>query len=306
MRRISTGRNLNASRTETSVVLGLVFFLWLPAIAGADVTPPVWRITSGAQSLYLIGTVHLMPPEEARLPGHLRNIVESGDVLYFEVDPENLNPGELQNVLLEHAFLPDEQQLGDVLTEDLWSRVQKSALELGLLPRQIAPFRPWHVAQLLTSFALIEAGLDPDAGNEAQLHLAAARRRIPVRGLETAGEQIQFLASLSEGAQVQLLEQSIDDISNVEAQIEAMLQAWRSNDIDFFEALLEDMREYGELYNAVIVNRHRQWLPLIENVIIEAEPQTVVIAVGALHLYGSDGILSELYRLGYDAEPVYP
>ncbi|TVQ24721.1 MAG: TraB/GumN family protein [Spirochaetaceae bacterium] len=306
MKRMRTRPDRARTRIATVLPVCLVLFLLLPVFAGADVTPPVWRISSASQSLYLIGTVHLMPPEEARLPGHLRSIVESGDVLYFEVDPENLDPGELQSFLLEHAFLPAGQQLSDLLTEDLWSRVQKSALELGLLPRQIAPFRPWYVAQLLTSFAMLEAGLDPDAGNEAQLHLAAARRRIPVRGLETAEEQLQFLASLSEDAQIQLLEQSMDDIRNVEAEIEAILQAWRSNDIDYFEALLDDMREHEELYNAVIVNRHLQWLPLIEDAIHETETPTVVIAVGALHLYGSDGLLSELHRLGYDAEPVYP
>ena len=63
------------------------------------------------------------------------------------------------------------------------------------------------------------------------------------------------------------------------------------------ETLLVGMRDYPELYQALVVNRNKDWLPYIERALQEKKP--VFIVVGALHLVGKKGLVSLLKEKGY-------
>ncbi len=303
-----TLRTMVIRPTVRSALTLLCCLLFLDAYAHADAarTPPLWRIDYDGRSMYLLGTVHLMPPRDARLDAHVRSILRASDALILEVDPGLADPASLGNALSRHAFLPDDTSLAEVLPPSTWAQVQHFGLRLGLLPMQIGPFRPWYVAQLLTGFAMAEAGLDPEAGTEAQLHLAAAVNRVPIYGLESIDQQLGIFSDLPMQAEIALLEQSLEDIQNMDSEIERLLYAWSTNDVSYFETLLDELQDDTELYQAVIVERHTLWLPQLLSFLYNEEMRTTLVAVGTLHLYGEDGLLDELYRLGFPSEPVLP
>lgn len=56
-----------------------------------------------------------------------------------------------------------------------------------------------------------------------------------------------------------------------------------------------------ELNRKMIVDRTRSWFPAIDRIIAQNRS---LVAVGALHLYGEDGILAHLEKQGYTVAPV--
>jgi uncharacterized protein len=57
------------------------------------------------------------------------------------------------------------------------------------------------------------------------------------------------------------------------------------------------MREYPELYQALVVSRNQDWLPHIERALRQQNP--VFMIVGTLHLLGKEGLIAILKEKGY-------
>ncbi len=79
-----------------------------------------------------------------------------------------------------------------------------------------------------------------------------------------------------------------------------MVRAWATGDVEALDEYVNgDLREdEPEVYEAVIVQRNRNWIPQIEAV-LEGEG-TVFIAVGAGHLPGDEGVIELLRDQGYE------
>jgi len=63
-----------------------------------------------------------------------------------------------------------------------------------------------------------------------------------------------------------------------------------------------DQKEFPELMESMLYQRNAQWLPVMERMI--ADKDTEFVLVGALHLVGKRGLLSQLQRRGYRVEKV--
>jgi hypothetical protein len=60
--------------------------------------------------------------------------------------------------------------------------------------------------------------------------------------------------------------------------------------------MLDEMKQYPELYRTIVVNRNVSWLEQIEELLDDQDDYLVI--VGALHLIGEDGIPSLLDERG--------
>ncbi|HJD92880.1 TraB/GumN family protein, partial [Bacteroides coprosuis] len=56
-------------------------------------------------------------------------------------------------------------------------------------------------------------------------------------------------------------------------------------------------------WKKMVDNRNQSWIPLLEQFL---SSQTCFIAVGALHLPGSNGVIHLLKEKGYTVEPIQP
>ncbi len=78
-----------------------------------------------------------------------------------------------------------------------------------------------------------------------------------------------------------------------------MVDAWRYGDIEFLEnSLLADMQEFDELHQAIVVDRNRNWVVRIEDLLREKDDYLII--VGALHLVGDQGVPNLLSQRGFD------
>jgi uncharacterized protein YbaP (TraB family) len=118
-----------------------------------------------------------------------------------------------------------------------------------------------------------------------------------IEGLETIDEQLGFLDGLSPEAQNDLLIQTLGEGAEISVLMDDMISAWRTGDIAYLEdAILSEMAQYPEIYDAIVVQRNRRWVDAITELLDDEDDYLVI--VGALHLIGEHGVPAMLEERG--------
>ena len=273
----------------------------LPAADGDH--PALWRVDGGDSTLYLFGTMHLLPEGHTPLAPVIERAFDSSDVLVLEMNLSNLNQAEIQQLMFQRGLNMDGRRLSTIVGPERWPEVRSAVEQVGLQPVLLEGMQPWLAGMTLTLTSLHQLGMRPDQGVESYL-LRRAGNAMEVRELEKFREQLGVLANLAEETQIALLMQTAREMDDLESITMQTLEAWAVGDVAAQERyLLETYSDYPDLYKALIVDRHRDWLPQLETML--AEPGTYFIAVGALHLVGEDSVLQALRRAGHAPQRIH-
>src|SRR5687767_9416438 len=83
----------------------------------------LWEITGNGLSnpSYLFGTMHILCAEDARLSENLKRIIKDADLIYFEIDMDNMM--EMLGAL-KYLKMNDNKKLSDLLTPEEYQRVK--------------------------------------------------------------------------------------------------------------------------------------------------------------------------------------
>jgi uncharacterized protein YbaP (TraB family) len=157
------------------------------------------------------------------------------------------------------------------------------------------------VALTMTALQLQKLGFDPNYGVDRYLAERAAKSGKTMVGLETVAFQIGLIDQLPERDQESMLRQSLKEMDLLDRGLDQIVRTWSTGDVTALEGLLlSGMREYPAVHRTIIVDRNRRWLPRIEKMIEQGE--SALIAVGAAHLVGKDGVIELLRARGYTVE----
>lgn len=271
----------------------------VPAHAQTEPAPPIWVIEGEESAVYLIGTVHLMRTEVDWQSTEIDDILAGADVLWLEL-PDLDPPDDLDALIMQYGISPD-QPLSALLTEE-----ERADLE-AILDQHDVPYdafehlRPWFAYIQLTGLAMIEAGLDPEAGIDVQLLSQAQALDIPVMGFETFESQLFVLSDMSEEAQVDILRMTIAEYEDAMDELVEQLESWIDGDLSLIEAgTMEIAEEMPEFYDVLFAQRNHMFADGIEEIV--AGQGTALVAVGLGHFVGPDSIPDILEDRGYTLE----
>ncbi|HSS46735.1 MAG TPA: TraB/GumN family protein, partial [Burkholderiales bacterium] len=127
--------------------------------------------------------------------------------------------------------------------------------------------------------------------------------------LESVEEQISVFDSLPTDVQVGLLKQTVTHHDLIPGMVEKSIQAYLKRDLgamwDINNSIMEtdtDKRFNETFLQRVLYDRN---VRMVERLQPRLEEGDVFVAVGALHLYGSKGVLSLLKARGYQITRMY-
>lgn len=257
-----------------------------------------WTVRGRHNTIYLLGSVHVLKPSESKLPPEVLRAYTHAHALVMEVPLSDLSVGKLLSLTLELGTLPQGKTLAAVLGPTLYSDLSLHAKPLGLDPAYLSHFQPWLAALTVEQLELAKAGFDIDAGADMQLARRAQADHKPIIGLETAKDQLSLFARLTDAQQREFMQYTLQDADDAPREVESMVAAWREGDTGALEkALHEGFDQFPALYQALTTDRNRKWLAEILPLL--REDQDYLIVVGALHLVGHDGVIDLLQRRGY-------
>lgn len=275
----------------------LTLLLLISSFANAaDRQHVLWSVKGKQNTVYLLGSMHLLPKNE-QLPPAMLEAYKDAEQLVMEIDMDDLDPVQVQSTMLQLGMLPADRSLQTELGEETYAQVAATASEFGLNPMILQRMQPWLAGLTLMQLQFAKLGFDPQAGVEQQFVRMAASDDKEISGLESLDEQIKLLASLPPALQKEFVMYSVNDAERLAREVNDLTTAWRTGDIDELEALLlKSMQAYPKLYEPLTVDRNRAWMSRIQPLLREQDDFLVV--VGAAHLVGKDSVIELLERSG--------
>ena len=264
----------------------------------------LWKVSDADNSVYLLGSFHALRTTDYPLPTTVDAAFADAEALAFEVTPAEMESPELARQMLAAARLPTGQTLSAVLPARTWKRLRDYCERTGKQPAAFEPFAPWFVSLSLTLAEMSRLGFDPALGLDRHLMARAADAAKPTSGLETAASQVRLLAGMPMATQHQFLDEFLDEAEAPKGSMDALHASWRRGDADAIEgAMVRELAEkYADLYRRINVDRNQAWLPKLRAMLDTSGDDDTLVVVGALHLVGKDGLVSQLKAKGYRVE----
>ena len=261
----------------------------------ADADPALWVVRDADTTIYLFGTIHVLKPGLTWFDEAVRAAFDRSDEVKLEIveaDPQAMAVlVQRQGLSATGPTLSERLPLADRPTLAKWMK------QIGLPPAAYDRMRPWLAASMLQVQSLVQVGYDPASGPEQVLTAAAKTAGKPVTGLETVAQQIGFFAGLSSGAQVAMLDETLDEMPTLQRSMGRMVDEWARGKTDLIARELNDgITRSPEAMRVLLIDRNKRWADWIRTRL--AQPGTVFIAVGAGHLAGPTSVQAELARRG--------
>lgn len=261
----------------------------------ANGTPALWRVADEDTTIYLFGTIHLLPeglnwysPEIARA------LTTSGE-LVTEIPDDPAVAAQMQQLIASKGMLPAGQTLRGLMSGDDKAQYEATLAGMGMPAEVFDRFKPWMAAMTLSLLPLIQQGYNPEQGVEKTL-MRQANAPATRGALETAGEQIDIFDQLPQDTQLRYLAEVVDQMPQVKVMIDAMVTEWAKGDADALARIMNQNLTDPVLADRLLYNRNRNWAVWIDDRL--DRPGTVFLAVGAGHLAGAKSVQDALAARG--------
>ena len=266
----------------------------------------LWRLDKpGVPSSWVYGTLHSSDPRVTALPPPVARAFADARSFAMEIYLSEVE----EKGFFDAMQFDDQRRLAPLLGEQQYSRLREALGEHAPSEEVLARTKPW--AALLRVAATRATSRAQDGPTLDRVLFSAARERgMALVGLEGLDEQVAAFDAIPLATQVALLRHALDHLAELDAQLEPTIQAWLARDLARLARISADAaggdpelaKHYAILGRQLIENRsvvmaHRLFLPLAHG--------RVFVAVGALHLYGSKGLLALLRAQGYQPHRIY-
>ncbi len=300
-------KNKRASATNRSVrAFCLLCGLFL---LGACATPnrvgesraTVWRVQGDHNRVYLLGSIHILSKQAYPLKPALEGAFNDASRLVFEIDLTRFTQKNFKEEFSQTAFYPPRQSIAKKLSPRTIGLLNNLLPLYGLTLKQVERFKPWFLAETLSSRTLEMAGFSEQLGIDLYFYRKAQTAGKPVMGLETLRDQAEIFAHFSDEQNEQYLLSTISGLPAYAEMIRHLVNAWRDGDVKALDRLLnEDKRADPATHAVLFSKRNSKWIPEIER--LAHQNENYLIIVGAGHLVGDDGVVALLRRAGYSVQ----
>lgn len=266
--------------------------------ASARARPALWQVSDRDTTVYLFGTIHLLPKDYAWRTPAFDKAVAGAQSLVIETIVDTSNPMALAGEMARLGFRPGLPPLASRVPPAKRALLEAAIAKTGVPRAAFDRMETWAAAFVLLGTQFKDLGLTGEAGVETVLRSSFTQAGKPVGQLETNAEQLGLFDTLPEAAQLSLLEGALDAPGEMRGEFHSMLAAWARGDVKQIGATFnEDLSGSPELREALLRRRNVNWAQWIQRRM--ATPGSVLVAVGAGHLAGTDSVISMLERDGY-------
>ena len=297
-------------------VLALVALASDPHASTVATAPLLWQGRLGAHEVSLFGTIHV--PDRRRQGEHscVGHAFDRADRVVTEIPLDTQQQAALAAALL----LPEGQRLRAIIGEARFARLEgRVRTALASTAPEVAPLvagmldrlKPWAAMAQLASLEYLPELLAGRTSLDAQLYANAAAAGKKVGGLETVAEQAGTFDVFSLDEQATLLDEALRDLEAPRGPTGAMMVEWYlEGDGEKLAAALAqgsgDAVLARKFESEVLVKRNHRMADRIEALRRDTPDERLFVAVGALHLVGTENLPLLLQARGYEISRVRP
>lgn len=268
-------------------------------VADKAPNPALWVVRDADTTVYLFGTVHVLKPEMKWQTEKFNQAFANSKVIYQEADISMEVQQSLAGILPQLAFYSDGTTLREVLEAEDENEVEEALAEFNIELPAVDRWKPWFVAINIAQLQMVKAGYQADKGVEMTITSMANEAGKNMRYLETAEQQLRILAGLPEESQIEFLVAGVEAYEETPEMLDELVEDWVTGDVAGIADLMSDKDAMGDqhVYDVMLTKRNKNWTRQIRN-LMQDEPGTFMIAVGAAHLAGNDSVINMLEDQG--------
>lgn len=260
--------------------------------------PAIWKIADRDTTIYLFGTIHILPPGFDWSSPALDRIVGESSALLLESVDEVRGP---------KAALPAPAPVGTSSVRPLIDRVspdhRAKLIEFTrtLPPGSAAMFdgmQTWIASIAIGVVREIRAGEYPGPGADDALEARFRAGGKPVEAIENATQVMTSIAALPEPVQRAMLDQALDAPERSRADMRRTLHAWAKGEMGRTSPLTVDIdaSRSSALAAPLLLDRNLAWTASLMRRL--RVPGTILFAAGAGHFVGRGSVIDLLRQNG--------
>jgi len=283
----------------------LVFALLCAAPASAQVQmakiaahPALWTVHSKTATVYLFGSIHLLP---ANVVWHTREIdraMESATTFMFEAPLDAAGKAQVADFVREHGSLPKGTTLRSLLPPQTLADYQRALTAADLVPEQLDGERPWLAAIVLDVAYLQHMHYVVADGVDLQVFAYATAHNKQVRTFETPAQQLSLFMPKDKKLELAEFTADLKEFRSEESTIGAMVDAWGAGDAKSVGRLMNKSLDSEPGARKILIDdRNHNWIKILDGVL--AKPGVSFVTVGTGHLVGPGGVPALLRKQGY-------
>ena len=192
--------------------------------------PALWRVQHGTATVYLFGSLHVLPTGYAWTTPEIDSAKAASDLFLFEVPVDEAALKDEKQFIVENGLLSKRQTLRGVLTANEFQTYSAVLRRAGLKPEQFERYRPWLAAIVLGLAYLHSDNLKSLRGADDDLMDYARAHGRTLLYLESVRDQMELLTSGDEPGQLKALKSLILALPRSRNQEKELLASWASGD----------------------------------------------------------------------------
>lgn len=271
-----------------------------PLPATAPVRPALWKVSDADTTIWLFGTIHILPGDIDWYEGPIAKAFEQSSELVTEIPIDKTQ--DAQGVILEKSQRKDGKALRDTLDDKQRAAYDAAMGSIGLPPQVFDKNDTWFAALMLTLIPLKTSGYNLESGVDTQVGEKAKARGMQNDALETPEYQISLFDTLPDDTQRRYLGEVIEALPTVKSDIDAMVEDWKAGKPEELAKLLNEQEDDPHLREVLLTHRNENWAKWLKARL--DKPGTVFVAVGAGHLAGQGSVQEQLERIGVKSQRV--
>jgi uncharacterized protein YbaP (TraB family) len=308
---MASGKWRVAERTPANLLFAIrhslfalaVLVLATPATAQVQLAkiaahPALWTVHSKTATVYLFGSIHLLPANVVWHTPEIDRAMESAATFMFEAPLDEVGKAQVTQFIHEHGTLPQGTTLRSLLPPKTLVDYEHALATADLVPEQLDGERPWLAAIVLDVAYLQHMHYVVADGVDQQVFAYATAHNKPVRTFETPAQQLSLFMPKNKSLEVQEFAADLKEFQSEESTIGAMVDAWGAGDAKSVGRLMNKSLDTEPGARKLLIdNRNHNWIKILDEVL--AKPGVTFVTVGTGHLVGPGGVPALLRKQGY-------
>jgi uncharacterized protein YbaP (TraB family) len=282
------------------IILGLaLLFGLITACASSGYAEPnyatLWEISKDGNSIFLAGSVHLLRSQDYPMPAAFDSAYKKSSMLVLEADVDRLTDPDMVEYTNRKTMLPAGQTLKMVLNDDVYKRLE--GLVGPAVIEALSKFKPSVIAASLQTLFLQGAGFTEKGADFYYLDKSKQDGK-SIGFLEDVKVQIDMLSSMADGIENEYVLDAVDELPKSVNEAITFVAEWKEGIATATETSISTLKkQWPTMYKVTVLNRNSAWIPEIEKYLTTKPIEFIIVGMG--HLYGPDGLLSQLKNRGY-------
>lgn len=271
----------------------------------------LWLAQKTGSTIHILGTMHL---NDDRLGPYLEpfwEIADNADLILLEGTRDSMT--KLKDKMARDPsvmFITDGPTLPDRLADDDWQALSDEMSTRGIPGFMTAKMRPWYASMMLAIPPCAMADMAKQNGVDFRIMDYAENHSIPTKALEPYDTLFSLFDNEDPEDELDALRLALVSAKNGESMITTLIETYLSGehraiwefsrwqmkqDSDLSDQDADKM--FAEMEGPMLIERNANWMDAILPAAAEAD--NIIVAVGAAHLSGEQGLLYMLEQSGY-------